>query len=33
MLANSENPDQTSVASDLDLHCLPMCREMDARLI
>ena len=33
MLANSEDPDQTFVASDLGLHCLPMCQKRDARLI
>ena len=27
MLANSEDHDQTSVASDLGLHCLPMCQK------
>ena len=35
LLANSEYPDQTprSAASDLGLHCLPMSRKWDARLI
>ena len=33
MLANSEDPDQTSVVSDLGLHCLPMSQERDAMLI
>ena len=27
MLANSEDPDQTFVASVLGLHCLPMCQK------
>ena len=27
MLANSEDSDQTFVASDLGLHCLPMCQK------
>ena len=33
--ANSEEPDQTplSVASYLDLHCLPVSHKKDARLI
>ena len=35
LLANSGNPDQTPryVASDLDLHCLPLSHKKDARLI
>ena len=33
MLANSEDSDQTSVGSDLGLHCLPMCQKEDTRLI
>ena len=35
MLANSEDPDQTScfTMSDLGLHCLPMSHEKDAMLI
>ena len=33
MLANSEDPDQTFVASVLGLHCLPMCQKREARLI
>ena len=35
LLANSENPDMTprSAASDLGLHCLPMSKKWDARLI
>ena len=35
MLANSEDPDQTSrsAASDLGLHCLPRSQKRDARLI
>ena len=32
MLANSECPDQTYVASDLGLHCLPMSQKRDTRL-
>ena len=35
LLANSEDPYQTprSVATDMGLHCLPMSRKWDARLI
>ena len=35
MQANSGEPDQTphSVASDLDLHCLPLCHKKGATLI
>ena len=35
MLANSGDPDQTlrSVASDLDLHCLPMSHKVNASRI
>ena len=35
LLANSQDPDQTlcSAASDLGLHCLPMSRKRNTRLI
>ena len=34
MLANSEDPAQASVASDLGQHCLfALCQKRDARLI